>query len=601
MIQIILLDNGVRVANIDYPNNHLVFGIERTNIIEIFDSGKKVVSAPYTEFINELGQPFLTPESVITTLELSYLNLVSQEELDVETADRIAADTVLSNRTTILENNEYKITYYEIISGASGSLTVPSQATINADEFGLSGNAILSKIDGSNKPTFQSPTTSGGVVVTASLNTTTGAWTASGTYTDANVALIYSIKIKAVNYGNLDYDFIIETIEIDTGVQSVTGPQVDDTDPLNPIVEQLGLIQIVDLAGELFTDLATAHTYLSNYLTAPIISNESYSNGIYFFNLALPNLITAGFLNNTSAYIVDRYGLINSYQQSFDANTGNNVLTAPALDYGNGLNTIYFVDGSFNGATGINVINGNIKQNSIGQNFATGSTGKFILNGNIGIDETANYTNFFTGSTATILVPKEKYTSNAGGINGNLQSAITSGCNVQFDGIDLATIPNLALKSPIASPTFTGTVTTPTIIVSGETANTTPIFNASKQIASSIMVDLSATLTIVGWSSFTTKQITKIDCGSYNLWDIMLDGTSNSTTTTVALSDNTNAASTIGYKAIVVVDNGGAVSATGVMNLTPGSNLVTFTRNLAQNNFTASGRKLVIAQFTQMK
>lgn len=386
-----------------------------------------------------------------------------------------------------------------------------------------------------------------------------------------------------------------------SGVQSVTGSNVDNTDPNNPIVNPLGLIKIVDLNGEIFTDLATAHTYLSAYLTAPILSNESYNNGVYSFNISLPNSITAGFLNNTSAYIIDRYGLINSYKQSFDGNTGNNIISAPALDYGYGLNTIFFLDGAFNGATGINTINGNIKQNTIGQNFATSSTGKFILNGNIGLDETANYTNFFTGSSATIFAPKEKYTSNAGGINGNLQTAITAGCNVQFDGIDLATIPNLALKAPIASPTFTGTVTTPTIIVTGATAHSTPIFNASKQIVSSVHVDLSATLTIVGWSSFTTKKINKIDCGSYNLWDIHLDGTSNSTTTTVDLVDVTNANSTVGYKSIVVVDNGGAVSATGVVNLTPSSSIVTFTRNLAQNTFTASGRKLVIAQIIQMK
>lgn len=363
----------------------------------------------------------------------------------------------------------------------------------------------------------------------------------------------------------------------------------------------LGLIQIIDKQGELFTDLATAHSYLTTYLLSGSPTNESYSNGIYFFDLVMPNYITAGFLNNTSAYIVDRYGLINSYQQSFDGNTGNNIISAPALDYGYGLNTIFFLDGAFNGATGINTINGNIKQNTIGQNFATSSSGKFIINGNIGIDETANYTNFFISSTATIFVPKEKYTSNAGGINGNLQTAITQGCNVQFDGIDLATIPNLALKANIASPTFTGTVTTPTIIVTGATAHSTPIFNASKEIASSIMVDLSATLTIVGWSSFTTKKINKIDCGSYNLWDIHLDGTSNSTTTTVDLVDVTNANSTVGYNSIVVVDNGGAVSATGVVNLTPSSSIVTFTRNLSQNLFTASGRKLVIAQIIQIK
>lgn len=113
-----------------------------------------------------------------------------------------------------LENNEYKVTYYEIISGASGSLTLPTGATINAGEFGLSGNCILSKIDGSNKPTFESPKTSGGTIVTASLNVSTGAWVASGTYTDANVALIYSIKIKAVYYSNLTYNNIIETVNL---------------------------------------------------------------------------------------------------------------------------------------------------------------------------------------------------------------------------------------------------------------------------------------------------------------------------------------------------------------------------------------------------
>ena len=117
-------------------------------------------------------------------------------------------------RITNLENNEYKITYYEIVSGTSGSLTVPSQATINPDEFGLSGDAILSKIDINNKPTYQSPTTSGGVVVTASLNTSTGAWVASGVYTDTSVALIYSIRIKAIYMSNLTYDNIIETVSI---------------------------------------------------------------------------------------------------------------------------------------------------------------------------------------------------------------------------------------------------------------------------------------------------------------------------------------------------------------------------------------------------
>jgi hypothetical protein len=125
-----------------------------------------------------------------------------------------STETVLNNRVTTLENNEYKITYYEIVSGTSGSLTIPTNSTINSNEFGLSGNAILSKIDGSNKPTYESPKTVGGVVVTATLNPTTGAWTSSDTYTDATVALIYSIKIKSIYYSNLNYDKIIETVDL---------------------------------------------------------------------------------------------------------------------------------------------------------------------------------------------------------------------------------------------------------------------------------------------------------------------------------------------------------------------------------------------------
>lgn len=123
-------------------------------------------------------------------------------------------DSGTSARIIVLENVTYKVTYYSIVSGTSGTITPPTNSTFNSDEFGASGNCILSKIDGFNKPTFISPTTVSGVVVAASLNTTTGAWIASGTYADSNVALIYSLKIKAVDYHNLTYANIIETINI---------------------------------------------------------------------------------------------------------------------------------------------------------------------------------------------------------------------------------------------------------------------------------------------------------------------------------------------------------------------------------------------------
>jgi hypothetical protein len=134
----------------------------------------------------------------------------------------------VNSRISNLETHEYKITYYEVVSGTSGTLTVPSQGTINADEFGLSGNAILSKIDVNGKPIFESPVTSGGSPVTASLNVLTGAWVASAAYTDTNVALIYSIKINALYYDNLVYNNIIETVRITADVGTTTLQSVTD-------------------------------------------------------------------------------------------------------------------------------------------------------------------------------------------------------------------------------------------------------------------------------------------------------------------------------------------------------------------------------------
>lgn len=176
-------------------------------------------------------------------------------------------DPSLPTRVTNLENNEYKITYYEVISGTSGSITIPTGATINAGEFGLSGNAILSKIDGSNKPTFESPKTAGGVVVTASLNETTGAWVASAVYTDVSVALIYSIKIKAINYSNLTYANIIETVDV--GLAHLDSPTFTGT-VTTPAINVSGLTpsQIVETdASKNLVSAAKGTAYNKNFGT----------------------------------------------------------------------------------------------------------------------------------------------------------------------------------------------------------------------------------------------------------------------------------------------------------------------------------------------
>lgn len=413
MIQIILLDNGIRVADIDYPNNHLVFGIERTNFIEIFDSGKKVVSAPYTEFIDWLSRPYLTPQAVIANLDLSYtgdsggsgfvtqgqltsevnaraagdLNLQNQidsealtrasadsslnsaissetstrasadttlqnnidneasarasadstlqsninseastrasadstlqgninsealtrasadttlqnnidnetstrasadttltnnlasevtnrtnadstlqdnitaeantrasadttltnnlaaevtnrtnadntlqsnigseastrasadttlqNNINSEASTRASADTALGNRTTILENNEFKILYYASIGAASGAITIPTDATVILNDFPQGLDAICETII-NGEPSGLSASTAGGVPITVTSFDLDGNFVLSGTPSSYPVALLYLLKIKEINYVNLTFDNIIE-------------------------------------------------------------------------------------------------------------------------------------------------------------------------------------------------------------------------------------------------------------------------------------------------------------------------------------------------------------------------------------------------------
>ena len=256
-----------------------------------------------------------------------------------------------------------------------------------------------------------------------------------------------------------------------SGVQSVTGPQVDDTDPNNPIVNPLGLIQIVDKDGDFFTDLATATAYIEQYFNPSIITDKSFNNGVFYFtvpsststeNVVVGFLSAADGISTNSASFVDEFGLVSFFSSTsnFERNSGNHIM-------GN----VDFQLGDFNEFSGIAQIQNIIGFSAALNYFGLNSTGKFIIEGNLGSTETANFgATFFSGSTATIFVNASKYTSNAGGIQGDLQTAITNGCNVFFDGID---------KAPIASPTFTGTPLAPT--ASAGTNNT--------QIATTAYVD----------------------------------------------------------------------------------------------------------------
>lgn len=205
----------------------------------------------------------------------------------------------------------------------------------------------------------------------------------------------------------------------------------------------LGLIKIVDLNGDFFTDLATASAYIEQYFNPSIITDKSFNNGVFYFtvpnststeNVAVGFLSAADGISTNSASFVDEFGLVNLFSSAsnFERNSGYHIM-------GN----VDFQLGDFNEFSGIAQIQNIIGISAALNNFGLNSTGKFIIEGNLGSTESANFgATFFSGSTATIFANASKYTSNAGGIQGDLVTAITNGCNVFFDGIDKEKVSN---------------------------------------------------------------------------------------------------------------------------------------------------------------
>ena len=219
-------------------------------------------------------------------------------------------------------------------------------------------------------------------------------------------------------------------------LQGGTNKQIDSS----LLVSQstpLGLIQIIDKQGDFFTDLATASAYIRT-ITSATITDESYNNGVYFFTLPTGSTVSDILASYalTTASLIDEFGLITNFDldsiPSFSFNGGNHKL---------GKVTFWGLEfDTFSGIVEIEQIV-DITYGTVSY-FAQTSTGKFIIKGNIGLTPSGNSYTCFLNSTATILVNKEQYTINAGAIQGDLQTAITNGCNVQFDGIDLEEVSN---------------------------------------------------------------------------------------------------------------------------------------------------------------
>jgi hypothetical protein len=112
-------------------------------------------------------------------------------------------------RVSNLENNVYKVTYFESISATSGTITKPTGSTILADQFPGGIDALLSTIS-SSQPTGVNPVTAGGATVDVTSFDTAGNYVLTGTPSTYPVALIYVISIPALSWANLTIGNILE-------------------------------------------------------------------------------------------------------------------------------------------------------------------------------------------------------------------------------------------------------------------------------------------------------------------------------------------------------------------------------------------------------
>jgi hypothetical protein len=204
----------------------------------------------------------------------------------------------------------------------------------------------------------------------------------------------------------------------------------------------LGLIKIVDKAGDFFTNLETASAYIRTF-TSATITNESFSNGTFWFTVPNGSTFTTGavgFLYDSYADFYDELGLITTYGDNAFSGHGNIVIGSAT-----------FGNNCFDSCiTGVKAL-GKILLSSTSNFFGSGIDAPlFKIYGNIGTDETANYPNFFESpNSAVIWALKAKQTSNAGGIEGDLARAQTNGAKLFFGYAD----GGLANLSYTASPT----------------------------------------------------------------------------------------------------------------------------------------------------
>lgn len=227
-----------------------------------------------------------------------------------EEIQRLAFKIVdLNNNVESVKNVIYEVTYKEIIDitgGTTGSITFPNGATLDEEDY--PGNSYLTTLEAGGEITGVSPRNTTGEIITSSLDSN-GDWITTD-ITNSSVAIIFNLKIKAVDALNLDDSKVIDLFK------------VQDSIPTNQ-----GFIDYNDTTGNV--------TLVANTWTdIPNDGNGAFSNSTYKPE-GVTNLldVNTGYINTSELQLGDSILIRNDY--SVTPNT-NNALLEFRYQLGNG-------------------------------------------------------------------------------------------------------------------------------------------------------------------------------------------------------------------------------------------------------------------------
>jgi hypothetical protein len=177
----------------------------------------------------------------------------------------------LRERVTALEDTYVKATWFEQVdSGTSGTISAPvTSATFLLNEWSAGVDALASKMD-TGVPTFESPVTAGGTVITATLDGS-GNYTLSDTPDAYPVAVVYVYRCKHLYFDDTLTLFESEMVDFVAGPTSATDNAIARWDGTTgrviqnstPTIDDLGNIKNLTDAADL-QDAVTLNDLLNS-------------------------------------------------------------------------------------------------------------------------------------------------------------------------------------------------------------------------------------------------------------------------------------------------------------------------------------------------